>query len=526
MAQSKPSLPAGSGELLVRPAFEAWARLAKDNHRVAQGWAFEVATRPAGDVRAQARAELLAVASGFSGRLGVPVDAPGDPADLIVMTGHQPEIYHPGVWVKDFLLQSVADQSGATAVDVVVDSDGFDSVGVSFPCLVPEVRRCTQTLAVASKDECFASAPVPSAEDVEQFCEAVERQVSTLPTPAVAHCFAVFAQALRGARQSSGDLGEYLTKVRRHYEASAGTRYLELPATMFARTEAFATFVVDLALSGERFVSAYNSALADYRRINGVRSDAQPFPDLAQDGGRVELPLWAIVDGRRSTLWVRRLDDELEFSSASDILILVPADPERATAALSDAAFIIAPKALSLTLFIRAFACDLFIHGVGGGGYDRVTDDVFRRYYGVEPPEFVVASVTMYLPLGARIVGEDEVSAARERLNRLEHNPDAMLGEVEFESVEEQAEAASLAEQKAELVGSIAKPDADKKTLGLRIREVNAALASMLAPLKESLRQDVEALEVQRAASDVLTDRTYPYCFWPPRDVAELAGQE
>ena len=34
----------------------------------------------------------------------------------------------------------------------------------------------------------------------------------------------------------------------------------------------------------------------------------------------------------------------------------------------------IAPKALALTLFARMFVCDLFIHGVGGGRYDRVTD--------------------------------------------------------------------------------------------------------------------------------------------------------
>ena len=49
-------------------------------------------------------------------------------------TGHQPELYHPGVWIKDFLLQRLAEETGATALDVVVDSDGFETVAVTSPC--------------------------------------------------------------------------------------------------------------------------------------------------------------------------------------------------------------------------------------------------------------------------------------------------------------------------------------------------------------------------------------------------------
>ena len=142
--------------------------------------------------------------------------------------------------------------------------------------------------------------------------------------------------------------------------------------------------------------------------------------------------------------------------------------------ALEASGALIAPKALALTLFVRLFCCDLFIHGVGGGRYDQVTDGVIRHYFGVEPPAFVVASMTMYLPLGAHVVSDEEVGAARERLNRLEHNPDALLGEVEFDSDAERDRATDLAAEKTRLVEQIAKPDADKKALGIRIREVNA----------------------------------------------------
>jgi hypothetical protein len=176
---------------------------------------------------------------------------------------------------------------------------------------------------------------------------------------------------------------------------------------------------------------------------------------------------------------------------------------------------------VALTLFLRLFCCDLFIHGVGGGRYDLVTDGICRRYYASEPPAFAVASLTMYLPLGAHVVSEDEIARSKERLNRLDHNPDALLGEVEFEDPAERAKVGQLAAEKAALVRAIAEAGADKKTVGMRIREVNAALAELLAPLRAEFSAELEGLEQQRAASEILVDRSYPFCLWSPEDVAD-----
>ena len=74
--------------------------------------------------------------------------------------------------------------------------------------------------------------------------------------------------------------------------------------------------------------------------------------------------------------------------------------------------------------------------------------------------------MTMYLPLGAHVVTDEEVAAARERLNRLEHNPDALLGEVEFDSAEERAAPSRSPPRRPSWSSAIAAPDADKKALG------------------------------------------------------------
>lgn len=521
MLRTRPTLPTGHGEVLTSPPYREWAELLRGNRAATAGWGFTIAGRPYAELRSLARRELIDAASFFSARIGVPVAEAGDPEAPIVLTGHQPELYHTGVWVKDFLLQRVADETGATAIDVVVDSDAFDMLAIVSPCMAPEVRRCRHYLAVGASDRCFACTPSLTPSEVDRFAEAASTMLATLPAPAVLRHFETFVACLREAAADAETLAELITFARRRYEAPAGTDYLELPVTTMARTEAWATFVAGIALDAVRFAEDYNAELAEYRRATRTRSSAQPFPDLAIDGDAVELPLWALESQHRSTVWARRGSLGVELVAEGSVIARLGESTSKAIDAVRGSAAIIAPKALMLTMFNRLFVCDLFIHGVGGGRYDAVTDGVCRRYFGVEPPRFVVASMSMYLPLGVRAVTEEEVAAAKDRLNRLQHNPDALLGEVEFDDPAHREQAAVLAAEKARLVAAIAEPDADKKALGMRIREVNAGLSRLLEPLAISFEQEVARLEGQRAAADVLTDRTYPFCFWSPHEIAD-----
>jgi hypothetical protein len=51
------------------------------------------------------------------------------------------------------------------------------------------------------------------------------------------------------------------------------------------------------------------------------------------------------------------------------------------------------------TLFLRFVLSDLFVHGVGGGLYDSVTDEIASRLWGLTPPKMIVASATLHLPV-------------------------------------------------------------------------------------------------------------------------------
>lgn len=524
MVHSKPTLPAGHGEVLTRPDFSEWGNLARLNHAAADSWTFSVNGRPATEIRALARREALDAAGVFSDTLRIPLTERRDPDGLVVATGHQPELYHPGVWIKDFLLQRLSEETGAAAFDLVVDTDGFETMSVSSPCMSPGVARCQQYLAVGGQSATYAGASVPTQHELDDFCQATASMLGSLPAPAISRHFAAFCDDLRSAQSDAGNLAELVTIARRRYEASAGTDYLELPLTRLIRSEAFAEFVCDIARNAGAFSDAYNGELDDYRTANKTRTTAQPFPNLGRDGIRVELPLWSVADGARESVWVESgSEGTLRFFSASGRALLeLDPDVEPVSAfASADVAF--APKALLLTLFVRLFCCDIFIHGVGGGRYDSVTDGVCRSYYGIEPPAYVVASITMYLPLGAHAVTDEEIATAKDRLNRLEHNPDALLGEVDFDSAEERVMALELAGEKARLVAAIAEPEADRKTIGIAIKAANVKLSLLLEPLRQGMREDLIALESQRAAAEILTDRTYPFCLWSPQEVADKA---
>jgi N-formylglutamate amidohydrolase len=129
----------------------------------------------------------------------------------------------------------------------------------------------------------------------------------------------------------------------------------------------------------------------------------------------------------------------------------------------------------------------------------------------------------MYLPLGARVVTDAEIDDVSQALNRLKHNPDQMLDQVEFDSTEERAAAQESASEKDRLVRAIAADGADKKALGAAIREVNERLATMLAPYQTQLQEELDDLLAMQSAGEILTDRTYPFCFWSPSEVADKA---
>src|SRR5207244_4838580 len=108
----------------------------------------------------------------------------------------------------------------------------------------------------------------------------------------------------------------------------------------------------------------------------------------------------------RKRLWARRTERALALRADAEPLPELPAAANHDPTALVHAwqrlerhGFKIRSRALTNTLFARLFLVDLFIHGIGGGKYDELTDEIARRFYGYAPPPYLVLSATLLLPL-------------------------------------------------------------------------------------------------------------------------------
>src|SRR3569623_481843 len=93
---------------------------------------------PRGSLRERARAENLALAGLYLREAGEPAPA-ADPGAGLLITGHQPELFHPGVWVKNFANHHLAPQVGCASLNLIVDND----TAKSSVLIVPKHGRLT-----------------------------------------------------------------------------------------------------------------------------------------------------------------------------------------------------------------------------------------------------------------------------------------------------------------------------------------------------------------------------------------------
>ena len=90
------------------------------------------AWRPAlGRSAAPGRQAAVAAAREYLSRRGEPV--PNTVSDHLILAGHQPELFHPGVWVKNFALHGLARRHGLTPINLVVDNDTVKATALRLP---------------------------------------------------------------------------------------------------------------------------------------------------------------------------------------------------------------------------------------------------------------------------------------------------------------------------------------------------------------------------------------------------------
>ena len=517
------TIPARSGETLIVPPLDRLPSLVAPYAPEGASGA-TILGLPLAEVRRAARARALALAAwpGPAACGARADDRPGRDGDAaarpLVLMGHQPVFVHPGVWVKYFLLSRLCGVNGARGLHLVVDTDAVGPVVAPVPTAHDGVGRTSHTLVALPDNLPLEAAPVPAPRDWAAFIEGIRRDLGTLGVPGLTDRLMAFAAGESAARRDAGTLAGYLDVLRREYEGRAGApRYADLAVSALSATPEFHAFALHLLQDPRGLLDAYNGCLDAYREAHRVRSPANPFPDLMSTGEWSEAPFWVLHEGRRADLCARREGNQLALGCAGEPLATVPAGPE-GVSALAASGLALRPKAITLTMFARLCVGDLFIHGVGGGRYDRVTDALTERLFGVRPAPYAVATATLHLPLAGRHRA-GERHAIERRLMDLRHNPDrhlAAAGEAERRLIDEKW---TLIRE-----GETLRPGPQRRAATRRIREINGRLAEALAPEIVHLEAHLETLRAAPPAEDALEFRGYPYFLFEPGDVAALVG--
>ncbi len=118
---------------LVQPPFDHVTDLVGENLRIRDQVHCDLQGRPLGEISRLARSELLAAARRWTGAYrNVPSELP-DPRGLIYLAGHQPQMFHPGVWFKNVALGELARQHGAAAINLIIDNDILSDATLRVP---------------------------------------------------------------------------------------------------------------------------------------------------------------------------------------------------------------------------------------------------------------------------------------------------------------------------------------------------------------------------------------------------------
>ncbi len=481
--------PAQDESLLIWPEPAELLQTARRNASALADSSVSLGSVPLAEVRRAARAFL-----------GLHSDVP------LIATGHQTELQHPGVWIKQALIHAAAEACAGSALHVGVDTDAPKHLKLRWPGFQAPLTDDPR-LNTAS----WTSLLDPPTPAHLELLLSLTRDAGA--RRGVSHLVQEFLEACRAFLVDQRDviaplhLPAMLASAQHVLDWNLGLRYTSVLLSGLLDSEPWSQFVCATCADAGRFAAAYNAALAEHRLVTAISDPERPMPDLAVSGRRIELPFWLddLATGRRqrATVEVEGGRPELRSSRGSEAFVFSgQAEAASLLAWLRGHQLRLTPRALSLTLFMRLCVCDLFVHGIGGGHYDQVTDRLNPSYFSIEPPGFAVTTATLYHPWAA---GRRPAC-----LPRLEHEGHVLAHRV-------------LGDGKRHWLECIAAAPSSRERRRV-FEDMHAARRAAMAtdPVFLDWRDRMQEAEVKQESEKALLDRELFYAVQPPERLAEL----
>lgn len=505
------------GRLIAPPLAEVDELLAANVELRESSADFNLQGRSLGEVARQARTELLAAALHYTSQYRQAAHPVGE---RIALAGHQPELFHAGVWYKNFVLDRLAHDHATTAVNLVIDSDAVKQASLRVPGGDP----IAPTLSHVAYDRAAPAVPFEEHAIADgDLWDSFGRRACETIAPLVPHpALREFWPEVLNRSRVTRNLGECLAQARHQWEARLGLNTLELPQSRVCDLPAFHWFAAHCLANLPRLRSVHNAALADYRRAHGLRSNTHPVPDLAAHDDWLEAPfwLWSQGDPRRRALFVRQIGEEMELTDRGQVRIRLSlhaqSAADRAVEQLAEArrrGIKLRTRALTTTLWARLALSDVFLHGIGGAKYDELTDEIWRRFFRCQPPAYMAASATLKLPVPRPGVTSEDLRRVDRQLRELRYHPEQHLDGVPSENGDA-SPARSLVAEKQQWIAAPRTVETVRPRY-LALRRLNDELQPFVAGTRRLLQEERGRLTQQLRAERILGSREYAFCLFP-----------
>lgn len=436
-----------------------------------------------------------------------------DASKPIVASGHQPELFHPGVWLKNWLLHEIARRFNAQPVNFVIDNDLADSVSLKSPAFKDgkiEFESVTFDRPTAALP--WEERPIADFQFFASFGERLTQRLENIaPDAIIRQLWPLVVEAANKTKK----IGAAIARGRQRLEESLGVTNHEAPLSRMCQTKSFAKFAAAVLFDIERFQSIYNTALSEYRCVHKLRSETHPAPDLIRRQRSFETPFWVWSTERpaRRPMFIEQTSNGVILTNHHGVEWPVGFnDAETISSDIFRAArhgVKIRPRALMTTMFLRLAVCDLFIHGIGGAMYDQATDLIARRFFGVTPAPFITATATLKLPWHSEPVDQHSAIAAHKRMLRdLTFNPQRFL-----KGSESEQSSALLAERQRWIDQS--PPPGEGKHRRREIMRINHQLQPFVQNQREQTKAQLLELQNQQRFFQQATSREFSFALFP-----------
>jgi len=480
--------------------------------------------------RLETRGELLRIAHDYTLKV-LGISSKSDTSEAIIATGHQALWHHCGIWAKNLTTCEFAKAVGGGSLHLVLDHDICDT-SMMLPKQNPDGSWCFQRIRIGPERRAvpLEFRHLPEGKRIRAFLDAVTK---SHPQQFCNRLWSESAILQTGEISRFGNVAELITYLQSILNIGLGFEdVLYLPISRLSESDAFTDFVVSIVQQAERFAASYNAGIT--RFINDAKNKTGgTVRRLALDkqAGLAELPFWLIWPGsKRTSLLVTSGEAGkigIGTSSAQlGYLDSVSADgkKEQLKNLLQQAGCFLRPKAVSLTLFVRLFLADWFVHGIGASQYEPVTDYIIENYYpDLSGLSYGIATCTMKLPLPDNVAfPDDNVSQLKHNLRDIKHNPEKYISD---KRLKRRAVATLLRTKKEQIeqASDRSLPSNIRRAAWISLLEINQKLFEYAKGTAEMLEEKVAECEQNKISREVFNNREFFFGLFPEDRLRKLA---